>query len=154
MDRVYREQLFHGPSLQAIEAIEGLGESGMSLSLRAQPTSSTLLPGAPITWHVDPLVLDGIFQALIVWCRAQVGAPSLPSHIGSVRMFAPISSAHARVVVRVLAASGAVVTSDVDVLDEQGQLCVRLERFMCTASASLQRAFSAEAAVVAPLPTA
>jgi NAD(P)-dependent dehydrogenase (short-subunit alcohol dehydrogenase family) len=154
MDRVYREQLFHGPSLEAIESIEGMGESGMSLSLRAHPTSDRLLPGSPVTWTVDPLVLDGVFQALIVWCRAHVGAPSLPSQIGSLRLFAPTRTTRVRAVVRVQAASGAVVTSDVDLLDDHGQLLVRLERFMCTASASLQRAFSPESAVVAPLPTA
>jgi NAD(P)-dependent dehydrogenase (short-subunit alcohol dehydrogenase family)/acyl carrier protein len=154
IDRVYREQLFHGPSLEAIASIDGIGESGMSLSLHAHPTSERLLPGSPVTWTIDPLVLDGVFQALILWCRAHVGAPSLPSHVGSLKIFAPLRTARARAVIRVVSTTGAVVTSDVDVLDDQGQLSARLERFTCTASASLQRAFLPEPVAIAPPSTA
>jgi hypothetical protein len=154
IDRVYAEQLFHGASLEAIEAIEGMGEGGMVLRLRAHATSERLLPGPPLEWVVDPLVLDGVFQALIIWCRAHVGAPSLPSRVAALRLFAPFTTASIRAVVKVEAVEGMVVRSDVDLLDEGGKLLARLEGFVCTASPSLQRAFSAEAAAATTLPTA
>jgi PfaD family protein len=154
IERVYREQLFHGPSLEAIESIDGIGETGMTLCLRAHPTSERLLGGAPVAWTIDPLVLDGVFQALIVWCRAELGAPSLPSRIGSLRVFGKLDGPRIRGVVRVVSVEGKAVTSDVDLVGDDGQLRARLEGFVCTASASLQRAFSPEPSVIAPLPTA
>ena len=155
MDRVYREQLFHGPSLEAIESIDAMGDAGMTFVLRAHPTSERLLPGAPVAWSVDPLVLDGVFQALIVWCRAHLGAPSLPSLVGSLRLVrADRDAAPAGCRLRIRAVEGKVVTSDVDLLGADGRVAARLEAFSCTASASLQRAFSAEPTAAAPLPTA
>jgi hypothetical protein len=154
IDRVYAEQLFHGSSLEAIRTIDGIGDAGMVLSLATHETSEKLLPGPAMAWSLDPLVLDGVFQALIVWCRAHVGAPSLPSRVASVRLFAPFSAASVRAVVTVRAVEGLVVNSDVDLLDDGGTVLVRLEGFICTASASLQRAFTPEASRSTPLPTA
>ncbi len=144
LDRVYAEQLFHGPALVAIEAIDGIGASGMTLRLSTHPTSERLLPGAAFTWALDPLVVDGVFQALIVWCRAQMGAPSLPSRVTAVRVFGPFIGSHVRAVVRVRGVEEMVVSSDVDLLDAAGTLVARLEGLICTASPSLQRAFAPE----------
>ncbi len=120
IDRVYAEQLFHGPSLEAIESVEGIGESGMVAGLRAHPTSDRLLPGPSVAWTVDPLVLDGVFQVLILWCRAHVGAPSLPSRVGGLRLFAPMTAASVRAVVKVQAVDGMTVSADVDLLESVG----------------------------------
>jgi len=152
IDRVYAEQLFHGPSLEAIEGIEGMGESGMVLRLRAHPTSERLLPGPALAWAVDPLVLDGVFQALIIWCRAHVGAPSLPSRVASLRVFAPITAAVVRAVVRIRVVEGLMVTADVELLDLDGTLFARLDGYVCTASPSLERAFAPEQVATTPLP--
>ena len=152
IDRVYAEQLFHGPSLEAIESVEGIGESGMVAGLRAHPTSDRLLPGPSVAWTVDPLVLDGVFQVLILWCRAHVGAPSLPSRVGGLRLFAPMTAASVRAVVKVQAVDGMTVSADVDLLDPSGTLLARLDGYVCTASPSLQRAFSPEPAATTTLP--
>jgi len=154
IDRVYAEQLFHGPTLEAIEAIESMGEAGMVLRLRAHATSERLLGGVALPWAVDPLVLDGVFQAMIVWSRAHVGAPSLPSGVASLRLFAPIPETGVRAVVTVQAIEGMVVSSDVDLLDDAGRPVARLLGVLCTASPTLQRAFSPEAPAATTLPTA
>ena len=157
MDRVYAEQLFHGPSLFAIQSIDGIGELGMTLVLATHATSERLLPGPAFAWSFDPLVLDGVFQALIVWCRAHVGAPSLPGRVASFRLFAPRREPRGstvRAVVCVRAVEGLVVSSDVDLLDESGTLLARLDGFLCTASPSLQRAFVVDPPAAATPPTA
>jgi hypothetical protein len=145
MQRLYAEQLFHGPSLEAIRSIEGLGEPGMVAILETHPTSERLLPGPGLPWTLDPLVLDGVFQAMIVWCRAHLGAPSLPSRIASFKVWGSFAAAkEVRAVVRVVGVEGMVVSADVDLSDAEGRLVARLEGFRCTASASLSRAFVAE----------
>jgi PfaD family protein len=147
MQRVYAEQLFHGPSLEAIRSIEGLGEPGMIAMLETHPTSERLLPLPGLPWTLDPLVLDGVFQAMIVWCRAHLGAPSLPSRIASLKVWSSFRGARAnevRAVIRVVGVEGMVVSADVDLSDADGRLLARLEGFRCTASASLSRAFVAE----------
>jgi NADP-dependent 3-hydroxy acid dehydrogenase YdfG len=151
---VYAEQLFHGAALHAIESIDGMSEAGMTLELRSHPTSELLLPLPQRAWTVDPLVLDGVFQALIVWCRAHLGAPSLPSRVGRLRLFALPLPASVRAVVRIRALEGMVVRSDIDLLDADGVVRARFEDFVCTASPSLQRAFAAEPEKPSILPTA
>jgi hypothetical protein len=147
--RLYSEQLFHGPSLEAIRAIDGISESGMVLQLATQAAAGRLVPGHSSS-PLDPLVLDGVFQGLIVWCREHLGVPSLPSRIGALRIFAPLVGNSARAVVRIRAVDGMSVSSDVDLVDETGEVCARLEEYVCTGSASLHRAFVSDGAAMSP----
>ncbi|MDP3501667.1 MAG: PfaD family polyunsaturated fatty acid/polyketide biosynthesis protein [Myxococcales bacterium] len=144
VSELYASQLFHGPSLWALRSIEGLGEAGMALTLKTHATSERLMPGPTQSWALDPLCVDGVFQAMIVWARAQLGAPSLPSRLGSVRVLRPFSAGDVKAIVRVRAIDGAIVTSDIDLVDASGALAVQLEGYECTVSNSLSRAFTAE----------
>jgi len=127
----------------------------MTLDLYSHATSERLVPGPAFAWTLDPLVIDGVFQALIVWCRAHLGAPSLPSRVASVRIFRSLANvARVRAVVRIHAVEGMVVSSHVDLSDLEGTLLVRLEGVLCTASASLHRAFAVEPAAGSTLPVA
>jgi PfaD family protein len=154
LESVYREQLFHGPRLEAITAIEGLGEEGMTLTLRAHPTSERLVPGPARAWASDPLVIDGLFQALIVWTRARLGAPSLPSRLESLRWFRPLAGDSVRAVVKVRSVEGASVLSDIELIDAEGALVARLTGYGCTVSATLARAFESESSSIRPIPSA
>jgi PfaD family protein len=154
LESVYREQLFHGPRLEAITAIEGLGEEGMTLTLRAHPTSEQLVPGPARAWASDPLVIDGLFQALIVWTRARLGAPSLPSRLESLRWFRPLAGDSVRAVVKVRSVEGASVLSDIELIDAEGALVARLTGYGCTVSATLARAFESESSSIRPIPSA
>ena len=154
VETVYREQLFHGPSLEAITAIEGLGEEGMTLTLRAHPTTEQLVPGPARAWSSDPLVVDGIFQALIVWTRARLGAPSLPSRVDSLRWLRPIVGASVRAVVKVRSVEGASVVSDIELVDATGALVGKLSGYQCTVSSTLARAFESESSSIRSTPSA
>jgi NAD(P)-dependent dehydrogenase (short-subunit alcohol dehydrogenase family) len=144
VSELYASQLFHGPSLWALRSIEGLGEAGMALTLKTHATSERLVPGPTQSWALDPLCVDGVFQALIVWARAQLGAPSLPSKLGLVRVLRPFSNGDVKAVVRVRSIEAAIVISDIDLVDASGALAVQLEGYECTVSGSLSRAFTAE----------
>ncbi|MBS1153322.1 MAG: omega-3 polyunsaturated fatty acid synthase, partial [Myxococcaceae bacterium] len=143
---IYSEQLFHGARLEAIEGIDGISADGMALRLRTHPTSDRLLPAPVVRWTTDPLVVDGVFQALILWCREQRGAPSLPSRVGAWRQFKPFPTGSVRATVRVREVEGAAITSDVDLLDEAGEVVAQLEGCVCTVSPTLDRAFHPEVA--------
>ena len=144
IDTLYREQLFHGRSLEAIVAIDGLGEEGMTLTLRANPTTEQLLPGSARKWTLDPLTIDGVFQALIVWTRARLGAPSLPTRLDTLKWFAAPTGNQLRATVKVRSIEGATVTSDIELLETDGTLVARLGGYQCTVSSTLARAFEAE----------
>ena len=145
LDFVYAQQLFHGARLEAIEGVEGISADGITVRLRTHPSSARLLPQPVVQWATDPLVVDGVFQALILWCREQRGAPSLPSRVGAWRQFKPMPASSVRASIRVREVEGAVVTSDVDLLDDSGEVVAQLEGCMCTVSVTLDRAFHPDA---------
>jgi NADP-dependent 3-hydroxy acid dehydrogenase YdfG/acyl carrier protein len=144
VDAVYESLLFHGPRLHAIQAVSGISAEGMALRLATHPTSENLLPSPAMLWTADPLAVDGIFQALILWCREHRAAPSLPSHIARMTQYRPFDgSGSVRAVVRIRETEGAIVTSDIDLVDAGG-VVLRLEGYSCTVSATLDRAFGPE----------
>ena len=122
----------------------------MSLTLKTHATSERLVPGPSQTWAIDPLCVDGVFQALIVWARAQRGAPSLPSKLGALRVLKPFAAGDVKAIVRIRSVDGAIVTSDIDLVDASGVLAAKLEGYECTVSASLSRAFTADATTIQP----
>src|SRR4029077_12704126 len=79
-DDVYQRVLFHGPELRGLERIAGCGPDGITVTAQTAPAPAAWVP-PPLrgTWLADPLALDGAFQAMSVWCRAERGAVSLPS---------------------------------------------------------------------------
>jgi hypothetical protein len=149
VSKIYGTELFHGPSLEAVESIEGVSAEGMLLHLRTRATSEGLLPGPARPFLFDPFALDGVFQALILWCRASRGAPSLPSSVARITRLRPFTGTEpVRVNVRVREVDGAIVRSDVELSDGQG-VGLRLEGYSCTVSPSLDKAFQEGSAVVA-----
>jgi NAD(P)-dependent dehydrogenase (short-subunit alcohol dehydrogenase family)/acyl carrier protein len=150
VSELYASQLFHGPSLWALRSIESLGEDGMAFTVKTHATSERMIPGPAQAWTVDPLCLDGVFQALIVWARAIRGAPSLPSRVGAVKIFGAFAPGDAKAVVRVRSIEGSIVTSDIELFDASGALAVRIDGYECTVSGSLNKAFAADPQLLHP----
>jgi hypothetical protein len=143
MECVYRDFLFHGPDLQAIECVEGCGPDGILARVRTAPA-----PGAwlrrPLRqrWVADPLVLDAVFQLMILWSQERHGAPGLPCFVRSYRQFRrsfPLEGA--RIACRITHEAAGVARADVDVLDLAGLLVARIEGCECTLDPGLVRAF-------------
>ena len=143
----YGGNLFHGAALQTVEAVEGVGPEGMALTLRrSPPPAEWVLSGAPEAWRLDPLLLDGCFQALILWTRHQHGQASLPSRLDSWRVLRPpVEGERVQAVVRVRSVSGAQVTADVLVRDAAGEPVAELRGYRCAMSPNLDAAFRAPA---------
>jgi hypothetical protein len=142
-DDVYQRVLFHGPELRGLEAIGGCGPEGVVVTAQAAPAPAAWLQ-QPLRgqWLADPLVLDCAFQALSLWCHAERGAVSLPSVLGRYRQFRrrfPVRTV--RVVCRVSPAAGQVVRSDVEFVDDAGQLIARIDGCECVLDTALNAAF-------------
>ena len=141
---IYRDLLFHGPDLQAIERVEVCGPEGIVVVSRPAPSPRDWIV-SPLRnrWLIDPLVLDGAFQAAILWCIEHREQAALPSRIRSYQQFVrAFPTASVRVVCRVTRATAHAVNADMDLVDaSSGSLLARLEGFECTLSPSLRAAF-------------
>jgi hypothetical protein len=141
-EEVYRS-LFHGPALHGIEGIDGIGEAGMTASVRAAPPVNEWMH-QPLrqTWLADPLVLDSSFQMMVLWTHEQRGAYSLPVHLGRYRQYRRSFPADGvRVVVTIGRAGDAQAGADIDYVDRAGKLVARCEGYRCVLDPALGRAF-------------
>lgn len=140
---IYAEgDLFHGPIFHAIETVDRLGEPGLVLRLRTAPPRSHWIDGDDDRPFVtDPLLLDGVFQGMVLWCRRHREMPSLPSRLGAFRSyvdrFPPLVTA--RIAVR--EAEGLSVVADAEVVDDEGRVLAIVEGYVCTCSPTLDAAF-------------
>jgi hypothetical protein len=74
--------LFHGPALQVIEAVDGVGPDGgvatlVGLRDRGWPTAG---------WVLDPAALDGLLQLGVLWTEHVIDGASLPTSLGTLRV--------------------------------------------------------------------
>jgi len=135
-------RLFHGPHFQGIQALH-LDGTRFEARVAAAP-----LPAAWITrplrqrWLADPLVLDSVFQAAILWSIAQYDAPSLPSRIGAYHQFAAFPEEGARVLGSVRRHSPHHGVADVDLVHPtEDRLIARMTDYEFTIDPALHAAF-------------
>ncbi len=140
---IYQTVLFHGPAMQGIESVEGCGERGIVGWVSSAPgTSEWIDRPARGKWLIDPLAIDSAFQLVGLWTRAIVGANSLPTGIGSLRIFQrEFPEQGARVVVEINQSSTARAVAAIELFDQGGRLIARLDSFECVIDASLNQAF-------------
>jgi hypothetical protein len=140
---IYESLLFHGPELQGIEAVESCGPEGILVRARTAPPPAAWIHNPFRTaWLADPLALDCAFQAMIVWCREQIGLPSLPCSVGCYRQYRrPFPRGMVRIAARIARTSGSLVVADFDFLDSANSLIARLEGYECVTDAALVDAF-------------
>lgn len=96
----YDDVTFHGPLLQGIESIDGIGEDFVHGTLRTG-SPATWVPGTTMQrWTVDPLVLDSAMQlsAYVAWTR--FGRAGTPVGIERLVQLAPLPEGRIRAEVR------------------------------------------------------
>ena len=74
----YDDVTFHGPLLQGIESIDGIGEDFVRGTLRVGTPRAWMPETSREAWDVDPLVLDSAMQlsAYVAWTRfGRAGTP-------------------------------------------------------------------------------
>jgi NAD(P)-dependent dehydrogenase (short-subunit alcohol dehydrogenase family)/acyl-coenzyme A thioesterase PaaI-like protein len=140
---VYTDVLFHGPELHALDHIEGCGPEGIIARLRcAPPPRQWLTEPFRGGWLADPLVLDGAFQAMIVWSESTAGVLNLPSGVECYRQYRrAFPTDGVRAVARITHSTGGVARADVDCLDSAGRLIARIQGLECVLEAALAEKF-------------
>jgi acyl transferase domain-containing protein/NAD(P)-dependent dehydrogenase (short-subunit alcohol dehydrogenase family)/acyl carrier protein len=142
-DEIYGDVLFHGPSLQGIRQISGCSDRAIAgVVSTAPPPARWLEKPWRSQWLTDPLVIDCAFQLIVLWCREQIGANSLPSAVGRYRQFrAAFGTEDVRVVAEVQRKGAAQIVADIDILDANGRLLARMDGYECVVDSSLNQAF-------------
>ncbi len=139
---VYRDWLFHGPLLQGIRRIEGLGERGVEAILQPSPPQACLRGAGASSWLIDPVVFDSGLQLFIVWARANLDKTPLPSRFARLRRYAPIGKGPVHCYLKVLDKSrDPVCHIDLHFVGPDGRLLWALEEMegICTRSSQSTR---------------
>ena len=119
----FGDVLFHGPAFRVIEEIVGVSELG--IDARCWGVRAVGWPNE--TWTSDPALLDGALQLALLWTERQLGLPSLPTGIGTVRLLSePTSGQHAMSLVG-RRTSAHMVVRDVEIRSAAGHVVAQLE---------------------------
>ncbi len=137
------ERLFHGPLFHCIESIEGCDTTGIAARLKAAMPPAAWMEQPPRqNWLLDPYWLDGAFQMIILWSIQQHGFPCLPTGFARLEVFQmwrPAISCEVRILMQ--PSTLPVLLADIEVLDPQGALMLRVESARSIAAPSLTETF-------------
>jgi hypothetical protein len=144
-DKVYTTPglLFHGPQLQAIAGVKACDDMGIVGRLNSAPSPAqwTNKP-TRTTWLTDPLLIDGVFQLMILWTQQKLGMPSLPTTLDSYQQFTDrLPSSGITCICRITAQTNHKVSCDVELLDSFGTCVAQITGYHCITDASLRDAF-------------
>ncbi|MGH1340630.1 MAG: SDR family oxidoreductase [Nannocystales bacterium] len=133
--------LFHGPSLQVIERVDGLGPKGATAEVRASaPAEWMAAPDGRARWVFDPGLLDAGPQLAIVWARQRIDKTVLPVEFGRIVRFTDTMPARLTMVFERLATTtDDQILANVSYLDATGRLVMRVEGLRGIATAGLNR---------------
>ncbi|MEX1364680.1 MAG: SDR family oxidoreductase, partial [Nannocystaceae bacterium] len=84
--------LFHGPALQVISTIDGVGHERLVATLDGAVARPDQGEGHD-RWRLHPGLLDGALQLALLWAEQALRASVLPMRVGELRTFATDSSA-------------------------------------------------------------
>jgi malonyl CoA-acyl carrier protein transacylase len=142
-EHVYQQILFHGSQLHGLESVEGCSVQGISATVSPAPAPREWMEQPHRSaWLADPLVLDSIFQLLIVWSYERHGSGSLPCYLGSYQQYRrTFPKESLRTVATVTKDTPGLAVSDITILDAEGAVVATLTGYECVIDASLNQAF-------------
>jgi acyl transferase domain-containing protein/NAD(P)-dependent dehydrogenase (short-subunit alcohol dehydrogenase family) len=140
---LYDSLLFHGPAMQGIVRVDGCNQHGISGWTRTRPSPAEWIKRPTRSeWLFDPLAIDCAFQLVVLWCRQQIGACSLPTGLRGYRQFKSLFPANeVRVVAEIREAFESRAVADIEFLDGDDDLIARIEGYECVIDLSLNQAF-------------
>jgi acyl transferase domain-containing protein len=144
-DKIYTTPglLFHGEQLHAIAGVEACDDMGISGRLNSAPSPSQwITKPTRTTWLTDPLLIDGVFQMMILWTQQKLDQPSLPTKIEHYQQFAErLPSSGVQCVCRIIKQTAHEITVNVELLDGFGSVVALMSGYHCVVDASLRDAF-------------
>lgn len=139
----YEENLFHGPHLHGIREIRGLSSRGIVGRLVSAGAPRDWM-AEPLrgSWIADPLILDSAFQMAILWCCEELGAPSLPAFVRSLRLYrASMPRDGVTCIMQVRDTTRSKLSADIAFVDAAGALVAEVSDYECTVDPLLWDAF-------------
>ncbi|MFG0250881.1 MAG: SDR family NAD(P)-dependent oxidoreductase, partial [Phycisphaeraceae bacterium JB051] len=144
-DKIYTTPglLFHGEQLHAIVGVDACDEMGISGRLSSAPSPSQWISKPTrTTWLTDPLLIDGVFQMMILWTQQKLDQPSLPTKIERYEQYVDrLPSSGVKSVCRIVKQTAHEITVNVELLDNFGTLVASINGYHCVVDASLRDAF-------------
>jgi polyketide synthase-like dehydratase family protein len=142
-EEIYHRVLFHGPTMQAIQRVEGCDDRSIAAWVSTSPPPASWMD-RPLrqNWLTDPLAIDAAFQVLVLWTQERLGASSLPTAVGLYRQFRrsfPAEGVRLQAAVRHYTNHRAL--ADIEFLDAEGEPVARIESYECVIDSSLNQAF-------------
>jgi hypothetical protein len=115
--------LFHGPELQVIRSVDGVGKEGLSASLDGVSGKSWREP-----WSTDVAAMDGGLQMALLWSKHVLGGKSLPTRVGQLKLYGSgPSTGPIQAVLQGREVSGSKTVSDIVFTSESGEVVAELE---------------------------
>jgi hypothetical protein len=138
----YNGLLFHGKDLHGITSVDSIGPDGIDATIRTAPAPDVWMDQPLRTrWISDPLAIDAVFQALIVWSRRTVGNGSLPVYVRKYRQYVSEFPSSLAACIEVVKQNANQAVSDVEFVGAGGKLVAKMDGYECVIDASLNDAF-------------
>ncbi len=144
--------LFHGLSLQGIQAINSCDQHGLLLSCKID-SSVLAKQGEFDLKNSNVFANDLVYQALLVWVRKQLGLGSLPSSTLAWTVYSEVKVDQAFYLkLTVTEQKGSMVVADIELIDSDKQILAEIKGATVTSSASLNELFKPAKIVNSPEP--
>ena len=124
VERAYEEHLFHTGAFRTLQTLGTCDDAGADAI--AMGGRRTGLP--PGTWQTDIALLDSGLQLALLWVRAQLGKPALPTSLGRLFIYrGGLYDGRAQVALRACAMDAKSVTFDASFVGEDGTPLAAME---------------------------
>jgi phosphopantetheine--protein transferase-like protein len=130
-ERLYTEGMFHGPSWQAVSSVDRWGENGSLATLEVLPANGFFRSKGDPRFLTAPIVLDAAGQIVGFWAMEHLerGFIVFPYRVKALHIYGPRLPVGGRVKcqARVELMGKQQVSSNIDIVGEDGRLWMRLE---------------------------
>jgi hypothetical protein len=141
VEDAYAHWLFHGPLLEGILAVNGIGADGITATLVSSVPDQLMVDPGQGSWQVDPVMVDSVFQLISLWTRHTHDMSALPTFADTYRWFAPLDDAPVRCEVRLSPTppDSPSLYADAWLIGTSGRLLALIEHIDVTAHRDLNR---------------
>lgn len=131
LEQLYTEAMFHGPCWQGVSSIDRWGEDGSIATLKVLPTDQFFRSKQNPEFVIDPIVLDAAGQVVGFWTMEHLerGFLVFPYRVKNLHIYRSRLPEHQKVRchARIKLVGAQQVSSDIDMIGEDGQPWMRLE---------------------------
>lgn len=127
---IYERGMFHGPAFRAVSAVRTCSEEGAIAELVGLPTRGLLHSFPEPTFVAEPIILDAAGQVVGLWALEQLASEFVvfPYRLQRLECYGPALRAGERALcqVRLTLVDGGLITSTIEVVDQEGRVRLRL----------------------------